>query len=423
MNLVEAPGRRLREDPVLPERLLAKLWRAKTGATLQTTDGRSVRVLYPGRPAPGHGPDFRDAVLELDGHALNGPVELHRVPNDWAIHGHHRDRAYDNVVLHVVAASPETPSMTTTISPAPRPAALDPRVPELPTVVLPAGRPDPTTESPGAKKLLGDLAVLDDVALRARLRTAGMVRFGERVADAAVTIDARGVEQALLTGIMDGLGYAENRAGFAELARRVPFAVLQATARSAPAPGRTALLTDLLLCGSGLGSPTRAWVQFIGTPPMDPTAWRTSGVRPSNHPRRRLAALASYLASAECGLAAWLGPHALAGPRVLVRALCVESDARAVGAALVGESRAIEIAVNAVLPILVADAHRRDDTPAAIGLYQAYERCTAPPPNTVVREALRLLGHQGRLTLGACEQQGLMRCYQRAVASYPPAAS
>jgi len=100
--------RRLREKPILPERLLAKLWRAKSGATLQTTDGRTVRVLYPGRPAPGHGPGFRDAVLELNGHPLNGPVGLHRIPSDWAAHGHHHDRAYENVVLHVVAAAPET---------------------------------------------------------------------------------------------------------------------------------------------------------------------------------------------------------------------------------------------------------------------------------------------------------------------------
>ena len=104
-----ATARRLRENPIIPERLLAKLWRAKSGAKLPTTDERIVRVLYPGRPAPGHGPEFQDAVLELDDHPLNGPVELHRIPSDWAAHGHHHDRAYDNVVLHVVVAAPETP--------------------------------------------------------------------------------------------------------------------------------------------------------------------------------------------------------------------------------------------------------------------------------------------------------------------------
>jgi len=358
-------ARRLRENPILPERLLAKLWRAKSGATLQTTDGRTVRVLYPGRPAPGHGPDFQDAVLDLDGLPLNGPVELHRIPSDWAAHGHHHDRAYGNVVLHVVAASPKTPgtpprvgaSPMTTATPDSRSASLGPRAPQLPTVVLPAERPSrrrTATSAPQPAHLLHDLARLSDVALRARLRTAGMARFDERVAEAAQVIAVRGVEQALMIGIMDGLGYAENRAGFAELARRVPFAILQATARSAPADQRATLIADLLLGGSGLAGqdkPTRAWVQFIGTPPMDPAAWKTSGVRPSNHPRRRIAALASYVAAADHGLRGALLPHALHGPRQLVHALCVSSSA---GPALVGDGRAIDIAINAVLPILVA---------------------------------------------------------------------
>lgn len=98
--------RTLREErrPLLPERLLAKLWMAKAGRSLRTTNGRKLRVLYPGRPAPGHGPDFRDAVLEIDGQRISGPVERHRKPSDWRSHGHHLDAAYDNVILHVVSS-------------------------------------------------------------------------------------------------------------------------------------------------------------------------------------------------------------------------------------------------------------------------------------------------------------------------------
>ncbi len=88
--------------PLLPERYLAKLWRSKGGHRLRTVDGRRVRVLYPGRPAPGHGPDFRDALLELDGAPLRGDVEIHRRPADWMAHGHHLNPAFHGVVLHVV---------------------------------------------------------------------------------------------------------------------------------------------------------------------------------------------------------------------------------------------------------------------------------------------------------------------------------
>lgn len=68
----------------------------------RTVDGRRLRVLYPGRPAPGHGPDFRDALLELDGASLRGDVEVHRRPSEWRAHGHHQNPEYKGVVLHVV---------------------------------------------------------------------------------------------------------------------------------------------------------------------------------------------------------------------------------------------------------------------------------------------------------------------------------
>ena len=50
-----SPGEPFRRA-LLPEHLLARLWRAREGRSLRTVDGRRVKVLYAGRPAPGHGP-------------------------------------------------------------------------------------------------------------------------------------------------------------------------------------------------------------------------------------------------------------------------------------------------------------------------------------------------------------------------------
>jgi hypothetical protein len=337
--LSDHTGRALRE-PVLPERLLAKLWRAKTGETLPTTDGRSVRVVYPGRPAQGHGPDFQDAVLYRDGRTVNGPVELHRVPSDWKANGHHHDAAYDNVVLHVVASAPETVGDSRAkgdadVLHAPAMDIRDTAMPAMPMVILPAQRKRERRR--GEEGLLHELAALGADALRASLRAAGVERFEERVSTATVAIAARGVEQVLMAGIMDCLGYSENRAPFQELARRVPIHVLRATAGTVPPDQSANLVASLLLGGPGLEAPTREWVQFIGTPPMDPASWRTSGVRPSNHPRRRLIALARYVTGATRGLAAWLLPPALVCRGALSQALIVRLET---GGALVGESRA-----------------------------------------------------------------------------------
>lgn len=68
---------------------------------LATTDGRTVEVIDPGRHNSDAGPDFFNAKVKIDGTLWVGNVEIHDRSSDWYLHGHDRDRAYDNVVLHV----------------------------------------------------------------------------------------------------------------------------------------------------------------------------------------------------------------------------------------------------------------------------------------------------------------------------------
>ena len=55
-------------DLDIPERLLSQLWqrRAAKQASFRSPDGLRVRVLYSGRPGHTAGPDFRDALLEVE---------------------------------------------------------------------------------------------------------------------------------------------------------------------------------------------------------------------------------------------------------------------------------------------------------------------------------------------------------------------
>lgn len=85
-----------RPEPV-PERLLWKLWkdRAARHEGLRTAAGRRLRILYPGRTGTAAGPDFRDALLEVEGVGLvRGDVEIHVRQRDWASHGHTNDPNY-----------------------------------------------------------------------------------------------------------------------------------------------------------------------------------------------------------------------------------------------------------------------------------------------------------------------------------------
>lgn len=85
------------------EQLLHYCWKHKMLplSDLRTTDGREVEVIDPGLHNHHAGPDFFNAKVKIGGTLWVGNVEIHDDGNDWYVHGHDHDAAYDNVVLHV----------------------------------------------------------------------------------------------------------------------------------------------------------------------------------------------------------------------------------------------------------------------------------------------------------------------------------
>jgi hypothetical protein len=88
----------------MKEEFLQWVWMNKLlGRTdIMTTCGKSVQVIHPGMWNHYSGPDFLNAHLIIDGVHWHGHVEIHIHSSDWLIHGHHEDRAYENVILHAV---------------------------------------------------------------------------------------------------------------------------------------------------------------------------------------------------------------------------------------------------------------------------------------------------------------------------------
>lgn len=89
---------------------LHKLYQAHD---LFTHNGQKLEIIHPGIRNSDSGPDFFNAKIKLDDTLWAGNVEIHIKEQDWYLHGHDKDKSYDNVILHVVAEANQ-PTLTST---------------------------------------------------------------------------------------------------------------------------------------------------------------------------------------------------------------------------------------------------------------------------------------------------------------------
>ena len=356
-----------------PESALAARWAAGAPGPLRLEDGRPLRIIFPGTPAGGSGPDFTGAILDAGGDLLRGDVELHLLASGWRDHGHAADEAYAGVVLHVVARNDGPNAFTfhrsgrlipvLVLEPGSRPAFPPPFTP--PCAIATARGQDP---SPALERM-------------------GLRRLRAKAARVSPAVAAHGPGQALYALLLETLGGSANREPFAALARRLPHARLHETPPR-PRVSRTRAIT----------APRKAAAA--------PLALRRAGLRPMASPARRLESAASLIARwwPEGSVPGW--PPAL-GPSTTWKAASVPG---------IGRSAAIEVAVNAILPVALAsgalpeaaieDAWRALPSPGTYGRLTRLQSWlggeAAPPFTTPSRLQGGLLLHGDYCSRGAC---------------------
>jgi len=206
------------------ERFLQILWNEQRfSGEMSSTDGKRVEVLVPGTWNVERGPDFRNAVIKLDGRIRTGDVEVHKTVSDWRSHGHDQDPEYDNVILHVVWGAPSTaaggnagPTCFALAGFLDRPWRT--LLEEFRTEIYPYAR----QVSPGSCALRW--AMTDDDRLVRLLRIAGFARLEDKTLRIHRTAIAKGFDQALYEGLFEALGYKANRRQFRALAQELPLA-------------------------------------------------------------------------------------------------------------------------------------------------------------------------------------------------------
>jgi len=412
--------------PPLSEADLVRLWEGQRfpPEALVSREGLALRVVYRGRLGGGPGPDFRDAVIAAGGVEWRGDVELHVAASGFRQHGHHRDPAYDNVVLHVVFWDDDRRETRLACGRPVPTLALAPwvarRAQELRRwLARPARWQEPCRTA---------LARLGPAQVTAVLEETGDIRFREKADAFAAAMAAGEEEEALYRGLLEGLGYSRNRDPFRRLAEALPWQALRSHLAAQRPQVRPAAAEAALLGTAGfLPEPetgdTNGPASHLSPPTSIFLPWELTG-RPPNHPARRLAGAARLLVRyVEGGLLAGLLAAVRAGPSALTSALQVPGDGfwchhydltsapTRLPAGLIGPGRAGELAVNIVLPFALAWAEARGDSALAEAALDAYHRYPRTASYGLLRPLSAALG--SRVTAGARRQQGMLHLFRR----------
>ena len=271
-----------------------RLWRSED---MVTNTGKKVRVVDPGLLNTDAGPDFFNAKIEIDGHMWVGNVEMHYRATDWKRHRHDSDKAYDSVILHVVAKD-DAPVRRTNGE----------LIPQLVLEVSPQFNADyaslvgATIEVPCATKIkqVPHLTIVEWVEGLAFERLHGKV---ERIRQLLDSFNGSWEDVCYVT-LARNFGFGINNDAFERLARRTPLRLLgkhsdsvlqieallfgQAGMLDAQKPGMDSYYNQLCTEYAFLSN------KFQLTP-MEKESWKLFRIRPQNFPYRRIAMLAQFI--------------------------------------------------------------------------------------------------------------------------------
>lgn len=421
------PRVRVRERPLiaLPKipnelELQARWFAGEFGREFKTLTGEPLEIVQFGFWNREAGPDFQDAAIRIaNGATLRGTIEIDLLDRNWELHGHATNPAFDDAILHVFleGSGVEFFARTSTHRNIPQ-VQLELAALHYATVgTVPLAHPG---------RCVAPLRDLEPDRVTNVLEAAAKFRLQQKANRLRRRSEGHARDEVLFQAVAEALGYKQNRLAFTLLAQRLPFAVLRKYRDDAEALlfGIAGFLDapDLnaqrKATRSYLNSLWDRWWKYRGafSRLILPTKlWKMSGVRPLNHPHRRLGALAALVTQWKAF--ATLAHAAEAAPAILFLTGLHHSfwsshySLAAAGAsslhALIGRSRAADILANVIYPLAVNDG--RD-------VWNDYKKLRAQLSSQTARiAAARLFAddpRQRKFTGSLVGQQGLLQIYE-----------
>ncbi|MEO5719541.1 MAG: DUF2851 family protein [Chthoniobacterales bacterium] len=418
---------KIRERPLFSQprsfselELQARWFAGEFGKAFTGTAGEAIEIVQFGTWNREAGPDFSDAAIRLEGgETIRGSIEFELTDQNWEVHGHATNPAFDDTVLHVFVEAGGRAFFTRTsghrqvpqvrVDPATLSAAF--------SLNLPLARPG---------RCHAPLRGQPEEKITSILEAAAQFRLQRKAQRMQRLSELHGPDEALYQELAAALGYKQNKLPFTLLAQRLPGKNLRQRPHEIEAVlfGLAGFLAapDLAQFTPGTRQylrvlweqwwPRRAELERLILPPG---TWRLSGTRPLNHPQRRLAALAGIVAEWPRLLRS-LGKEELDPARQFFLGLThpfwnfhytLTSAPAAAEMALVGETRITEILANVILPWRQLQERT---------VWPDFARLPARLTNRRIETgAARLFGddpRRRRFLRTVAQQQGLLQIYE-----------
>ncbi len=400
---------------------------------LTATAGERVEIVQFGVWNHEAGPDFSDAAVRFPDRpgapVLRGSVELDTRAEDWESHGHGANPAFDDVILHLyLRHGARQPFTRTSQHRQVAQVQLDRRQLDH--------RPTPPGTLPLAKagRCHAPLRGLPREKIHTLLAAAAQYRMEAKHRRWQRLVAVRGYDQALFQSLAITLGYKENKLPFALLAQRLPLKVLRAEARGAMGLllGLSGFLREPEFNPKPEAQETRDYVRecwehwwpqrsALERLALADDAWTLGGIRPANHPQRRLAAMRQLarrwpevraLIDQPGGNLAKDVTRFLTGLRdpFWDHHYTLSSAPMAKPLALIGTTRATEMLANVFFPLAIAARPAR---------WEEYRKLPTASTNRRVETAVARLfavdaetAGRGEWVKTAVHQQGILQIYE-----------
>lgn len=402
----------------MPEILLHYIWQHRlwAGFAQQTTDGREVEIISVGQHNRDAGPDFTNVHLRIGGQDWFGNVELHIHASDWYKHRHQTDKAYDNIILHVVCDADKKVYNSRGDAIAQCELRYPQNVDYLSQILQPATQMDSAFGSiECSRQLLSDPTLLSEGWRKALLNK--RLKCKHLSIKQLLTITQQSWTHAFYITLAHNFGFHTNGIPFETLALQTPLSCLQKHRNS------LFQITAILLGQSGLLTSDTATdaesqallseYQFLSKKfsltPMDAKLWKHARLRPQNFPEVRIRQFAQLLYQSEFLFADLMEETDISRLQSLLQLRTPPAVAppRIAPAAPLGSKSVDILLINTVIPYKYAYALAREDTHGAAQALQLLQHI-APEDNTIIRQ-WKLLGQSIR---NAADTQALIHLFQ-----------